>query len=176
MPKAAAIGTMPTASKTTVPRRRREHPAVLGQHSGRGHKSKLTPPLASPPVPHRPAPRRRRVVDRQVPHRAAPRPASARPVTVQRSPGGGTTVPAASEAVRETTLNATGHAPGAGAKEGSHSLQTSPDNLRLTSGICRGERLFARLPGPARTPCPCLGVKGRRCHRAKGRCGPCKAL
>jgi hypothetical protein len=44
--------------------------------------------------------------------------------------------------------NRSGHAPVAGAKEGSHSLQTPSDCLRPASHICGGEQLSARLPRP----------------------------
>src|SRR5215470_9946582 len=43
-----------------------------------------------------------------------------------------------------------------GSQPGSHPVQTLPDGLTTKSGICRGDRLSARLP---RTPCPCRGVK-----------------
>src|SRR5262245_27571740 len=45
----------------------------------------------------------------------------------------------------ETTLKADGHAPIVGAKDGSHSLQTSPDSPRPASGTCSGERLSTRI-------------------------------
>jgi hypothetical protein len=63
--------------------------------------------------------------------------------------------------LRETTLKAAGHAHGVGAKEGSHSLQTSPDSLRPASGICSGERPSARPLQTCPDPLSVPGGQGR---------------
>ena len=62
-----------------------------------------------------------------------------------------------------------------GATDGSHSVQTPPDSLTTTSGICRGDRLSARLPRTCPDPLSVPRGQGSTTN-ASPRAGPTVAL